>query len=323
VGERDGGLTTAQEDHVDDRVVARTRGLRRVFGSTIALDGVDVEVPAGVTGLVGPNGAGKTTLIGLLLGLDRPDGGTVEVFGLDPTHAGPDVRARIGYAPEYDPLPPDVRAQDLVRLVGELHGLDPQTALERASDVLQRLGLGEERLREIETLSTGQKQRVKLAQAIVHDPSLVLLDEPTDGLDPLQRADMLDLIVTLADELSLNVLVSSHLLADLERICQHLIVLRDGHVLDQRDVSGGAVGDEYLVETVRPADAVAQRLRDAGIDVTLASPTRLVLALADPAVLDAVRDAVDDVGVGLRSLGPRRVSLEDVVIGELAGEGSS
>jgi ABC-2 type transport system ATP-binding protein len=308
---------------VDDRVVARTRGLRRVFGSTVALDGVDVDVPSGVTGLVGPNGAGKTTLIGLLLGLDRPDGGTVEVLGLDPTHAGPDVRARIGYAPEYDPLPPDVRAQDLVRLVGELHGLDPQTALERASDVLQRLGLGEERLREIETLSTGQKQRVKLAQAIVHDPSLVLLDEPTDGLDPLQRADMLELIVTLADELGLNVLVSSHLLADLERICQHLIVLREGHVLDQRDVSGGAVGDELLVETVRPAEMVVRRLRDAGIDVTLAAPTRLVLALADPTVLDAVRDAVDETGVGLRALGPRRVSLEDVVIGELAAEGSA
>ena len=156
--------------------VGRARGLRRTFGSTVALDGVDVDIRPGITGLVGPNGAGKTTLIGLLLGLDRPDGGSVELLGLDPATAGPDVRARVGYAPEYDPLPPDVRAQDLVRLVGELHGLDAHTALERASDVLQRLGLGEERLREIGTLSTGQKQRVKLAQAIVHDPSLVLLD---------------------------------------------------------------------------------------------------------------------------------------------------
>ena len=121
--------------------VGRARGLRRTFGSTVALDGVDVDIRPGITGLVGPNGAGKTTLIGLLLGLDRPDGGSVELLGLDPATAGPDVRARVGYAPEYDPLPPDVRAQDLVRLVGELHGLDAHTALERASDVLQRLGL--------------------------------------------------------------------------------------------------------------------------------------------------------------------------------------
>ena len=157
-----------------------------------------------------------------------------------------------------------MRAQDLVRLIGELHGLDAHTALERASDVLQRLGLGEERLREIGTLSTGQKQRVKLAQAIVHDPALVLLDEPTDGLDPLQRAEMLDLVVALADEHDLDVLVSSHLLADLERICDHLVVLRDGRVIDQREVAGAAVGTELLLETVRPAEPVRARLAPPG-----------------------------------------------------------
>ena len=298
--------------------VGRTRGLRRQFGTTVALDDVDVTIRPGITGLVGPNGAGKTTLIGLLLGLDRPDAGTVELLGMDPTTAGPDVRARVGYAPEYDPLPPDVRAQDLVRLVGELHGLDRHTALERASDVLQRLGLGEERLREIGTLSTGQKQRVKLAQAIVHDPSLVLLDEPTDGLDPLQRADMLDLIVDLAAEQDLNVLVSSHLLADLERICQHLVVLRGGRVLGERDVSGTGASGEVVLETVRDAAPVVAALAGAGIDATATGPTTVVLSGVDTDALDAVRDAVADTGVGLRSLAPRRLSLEDVVLGELA-----
>ncbi len=297
--------------------VGRTRQLRRVFGTTVALDDVDVTIRTGVTGLVGPNGAGKTTLIGLLLGLDRPDAGTVELLGLDPATAGPHVRARVGYAPEYDPMPPDVRAQDLVRLVAELHGLDAHTALERASDVLQRLGLGEERLREIGTLSTGQRQRVKLAQAIVHDPALVLLDEPTDGLDPLQRADMLDLIVELAEEQSLNVLVSSHLMADLERICQHLIILNGGRVLDQRDVDGSTASAEMLLETVRPADQVMATLQRAGIAVSSAGPTSLVLTDADATALDAVRDAVDEAGVGLRSLATRRVSLEDVVVGAL------
>jgi ABC-2 type transport system ATP-binding protein len=315
------GLSGARHegrDDVDGEAVGRARGLRRVFGATVALDGVDVDLPHGVTGLVGPNGAGKTTLIGLLLGLDRPDDGTVELLGRDPTTAGPAVRARVGYAPEYDPLPPDVRAQDLVRLVGELHGLDAHTALERASDVLQRLGLGEERLREIGTLSTGQKQRVKLAQAIVHDPALVLLDEPTDGLDPLQRAEMLDLVVGLATEQSLDVLVSSHLLADLERICDHLVVLRGGRVVDQREV--GVVEDtpEVLLETVRPAEPVRARLAAAGVSVRLAGRTTLVLDGGDVTVLDAARDAVAELDVGLRSLAPRRVSLEDVVVGELA-----
>ena len=306
------------DDAVDEQVVGRTRGLRREFGSTVALDDVDVTIRPGITGLVGPNGAGKTTLIGLLLGLDRPDAGTVELLGMDPTEAGPDVRARVGYAPEYDPLPPDVRAQDLVRLVGELHGLDGHTALERASDVLQRLGLGEERLREIGTLSTGQKQRVKLAQAIVHDPALVLLDEPTDGLDPLQRADMLDLIVDLAAEQDLNVLVSSHLLADLERICQHLVVLRGGRVLDQRDVAGAGPSGEVVLETVRDATPVVTALAAAGVDATAAGSTTVVLANVDADALDAVRDAVAATGVGLRSLAPRRLYLEDVVVGELA-----
>ena len=303
---------------MDEQVVGRTRGLRRAFGSTLALDDVDVTIRPGITGLVGPNGAGKTTLIGLLLGLDRPDAGTVELLGLDPTTAGPDVRARVGYAPEYDPLPPDVRAQDLVRLVAELHGLDRHTALERSSEVLQRLGLGEERLREIGTLSTGQKQRVKLAQAIVHDPALVLLDEPTDGLDPMQRADMLDLIVDLAAEHDLNVLVSSHLLADLERICQHLVVLRGGRVLDQRDVAGAGASGDVLLETVRDAAPVVEALGAAGVASTLVGPTTVVVADAEPTTLDAVRDAVADTGVGLRSLAPRRLSLEDVVVGELA-----
>ena len=297
--------------------VARIRGLRRVFGRTVALDGVDLDVPAGVTGLVGPNGAGKTTMIGLLLGLDRPDAGTVEVFGLDPAAAGTEIRSRVGYAPEYDPLPPDVRAQDLVRLVGELHGLDAHTALERASDVLQRLGLGEERLREIGTLSTGQKQRVKLAQAIVHDPAWVLLDEPTDGLDPLQRADMLDLIVSLAEELSLDVLVSSHLLPDLERICGHLIVLREGRVLGQHDVAAAGTTGDLVVETVHDPAPLLDRLAAAGIAAVATGSHTLAVNGVDDRVLDAIRDAVAATGAGLRSLGPRRVTLEDTVVEEL------
>ncbi|HVM65381.1 MAG TPA: ABC transporter ATP-binding protein, partial [Acidimicrobiales bacterium] len=143
------------------------------------LNGATFQIGRGVTGLLGANGAGKTTLLGLLLGLHRPDAGRVRVLGGDPWTSGPEVRARIGYAPEYDALPPDVTAADVVRHIAELHGLPRREATGRASDTLWEVGLGEERFRLVGTMSTGQRQRVKLAQAIVHDPQLVLLDEPT------------------------------------------------------------------------------------------------------------------------------------------------
>ncbi len=286
-------------------------GVRRTFGTTVALDGVDLELRGGVTGLVGPNGAGKTTLIGLLLGLDRPDAGTIRVLGMDPTTAGPEVRARIGYAPEHDPLPPDSKAQDVVRLIAELHGLDARTALERSADVLSRLGLGEERLREVGTMSTGQKQRVKLAQAIVHDPAVVFLDEPTDGLDPVQRADMLDLIGTLARELDLDVLVSSHLLPDLERICDRVVALDAGRVIGERDLTTTTEDHVVVVDTVRDAAAAGAELRAAGYAVEILTPTRLVVADAGDDVLDRLLGVLADTGVGIRSLGPRHRDLID------------
>jgi ABC-2 type transport system ATP-binding protein len=299
-------------------VVARAAGVTRRFGAVEALRGVDVEIPHGITGLVGPNGAGKSTLLGLLLGLDLPDGGRLELLGGDPTTAGPALRARIGFAPEYDPMPPDVKAQDLVRLVARLHGLDRRTAMERSSDVLGRLGLGEERLREVGTLSTGQKQRVKLAQAIVHDPAFVVLDEPTDGLDPLQRRQMLDLVATLADELSLDVLVSSHLLADLEEVCSHVVVMRDGRVVAQRPTGRSDAGGALVVETVRPSRPLADRLAVAGIAATPLGERQLRIEDGDDAVLRSLRDAIAASGVGLRSLSTPRGTLEDEVVAELA-----
>src|SRR5580698_13399 len=200
--------------------------------------GATFTVGAGVTGLLGANGAGKTTLLGMLLGLHRPDSGSLRVLGGDPWSAGPDVRARLGYAPEYDALPPDVAANDVVRLVAELHGLPRREATGRASDALWEVGLGEERFRAVGTMSTGQRQRVKLAQAIAHDPLLVLLDEPTNGLDPGQREDMLALIRHVGHDLGMHVILSSHLLEEVERVSDAVVIIDAGVV-----VARGALDD--------------------------------------------------------------------------------
>ena len=167
----------------------------------------------------------------MMLGLHAPDEGTLTVLGLDPTHVGPEVRSRLGYSPEHHEVPPDVRAVDFVRHLGEVHGLPHREATNRASDVLWLVGLGEERFRPLGTMSTGQRQRVKLAQALVHDPALLLLDEPTDGLDPVQRDDMLPIIRRIDTTFGIDVVLSSHLLEEVERICDAAVILRDGRVV--------------------------------------------------------------------------------------------
>jgi ABC-2 type transport system ATP-binding protein len=285
------------------------------WGSTTALDRASLEIGHGVTGLLGANGAGKTTFLGLLLGLHGPDGGRVEVLGLDPASAGPEIRARIGYSPEHHVLPVDVRAHDLVRHLAEVHGLPHREATGRASDALWQVGLGEERFRPIGTMSTGQKQRVKLAQAIVHDPALVLLDEPTDGLDPVQRDDMLALIRRIGTEFGIDVLLSSHLLDEVERICDGAVILAEGRVVAAGtldELRGPASG--LVVEVDGDAAAVAAALRSAGATVT-EDVSRLVVEGGGEELYDIVRDAVVDAGAGIRRLQAGTVSLEDVFLG--------
>ena len=299
-------------------VVVEGSAVTRRFGRTIALDGATFTIAAGVTGLLGANGAGKTTLLGLMLGLHRPDTGTLRVLGLDPTRAGPAVRARIGYAPEHHRLPPDTRAHDLVRHIAEIHGLPRRDATNRASDALWSVGLGEERFRPVGTMSTGQRQRVKLAQAIAHDPALVLLDEPTDGLDPVQRDDMLALIRRIGTEFGIHVVVSSHLLEEVERICDAAVILRDGRVVASGSI--GALtgqGRGVLLEVDDKAEEVAGRLLLRGLEVAVDGSRLIVQHRADlpmGAVHDAARDAVAEAGVGIRRLSDRTVSLEDVFL---------
>jgi ABC-2 type transport system ATP-binding protein len=310
---------SAGQPGAEGGAVVEGRAVVKRWGRTLALDGATFTVHRGITGLLGSNGAGKTTLFGLLLGLHRPDDGQLLVLGRDPTRAGSSVRERVGYSPEHHELPRDTRAHDFVRHMAELHGLPRRAATSRASDALWSVGLGEERYRPLGTMSTGQRQRVKLAQAIAHDPALVLLDEPTDGLDPVQRDDMLTLIRRVGTEFGIDVILSSHLLEEVERVCDGAVILAGGRVAASGTIAElTGVGRGILVEVDSDAEAVARVLEGRGFVVDIDGDRLVVDDTArgeEPdRVYDAVRDAVTSSGVGLRRLTNRTVRLEDVFL---------
>jgi ABC-2 type transport system ATP-binding protein len=304
--------------------VVRAEAVSKRWGGTPALDGATFEIGKGITGLLGANGAGKTTLLGLVLGMHRPESGRLEVLGNDPWTLGPQVRAAIGYSPEHDCLPPDVSAHDVVRHVAEIHGLPAREAQTRASDALYEVGLGEERLRATGTMSTGQRQRVKLASAIAHDPAIVLLDEPTNGLDPVQRDHMLYLIRHVGHDLGLDIVLSSHLLEEVERVSDAVVILDAGRVVRSGRLDDLRTTDtaELLVEVDGPpgsgarlADALGQRgLSAVTNDVAGIDTGKVLVALEGDVVYDVVRDVVDDLALAMRRLERRRASLEDVYL---------
>ena len=292
-------------------------GVDKRWGTTKVLAGTSCAINPGVTGLLGANGAGKTTLLGMILGLHAPDAGQIRVFGLDPATAGPEIRARVGYSPEHHLLPPDVKAVDFVRHVAEVHGLPRREATTRASDALWQVGLGEERGRAMGTMSTGQRQRVKLAQALAHDPKLVLLDEPTDGLDPVQRDAMLELIHRIGHEFSITVLLSSHLLEEVERICDAAVILNGGRVAASGPLDVLRAGGEGLaVEldgTEAEVNAALTAIHGTGAQIRVDGDRYLITG--DDRLFEVVRDAVATAGVGIRRLGRRTTSLEEVFLG--------
>jgi len=292
--------------------IISTQGLGFAYGSIVALRDVTLEIPPGCIGLVGANGAGKTTLLKLLLGILKPAEGAAWALGHPVPGAALAVRSRVGYMPESACLPPDQTAADFVGYAAELAGLSTRAARQRASDILGLVGLHEERFRHMGGFSTGMKQRVKLAQAIVHDPDLVLLDEPTAGLDPEGREEMLQLIGRL-EGFGINALVSSHVLTDIERTCRWVVMLDGGGVLRSGPLTDISATDEVAVEVLDDPGPLAAALEAAGAAVQVLGRTVVVrVGVADP--FDMVRDALADTGAAVRRLGPRRTTLEDVYL---------
>ena len=290
------------------------KGLTKRYGTTIALESVDFQVYDGITGLLGHNGAGKSTAIKLFLGLIQPTAGSAEVMGKKADQSV-EIRARLGYMPEHDCLPTNPTASEFLTHMAQVSGLPPSFARTRAADVLRHVGLDEERYRALGGFSTGMKQRVKLAQALVHDPTMVLLDEATSGLDPSGREEMLDLIRRTGREFGISILLSSHLMGDIERTCDNIIVLDGGHIGKEGSVSRFTQETQNIIIEVdnNPDDLVKILTRD-GMKAEIEGPL-VVVKLEREEQYDIIRDAVIEADASLRRLTPRRHGLADIFRG--------
>lgn len=310
------GATRASQPTPDKVPLIQVRGLTKSYASVTALDSLNLDLQSGIIGLVGANGAGKSTLIKLLLGLLEPTAGTVRVLGMDAIQDGPNVRQYIGYMPEHDCLPPDATATEFVSHMGQVSGLPRGASRERTAETLRHVGLFEARYRQINGYSTGMKQRVKLAQALVHDPRLVMLDEPTNGLDPQGRDEMLDLIRRIGTEFGVAILLSSHLLSEIEQVCDHLVEIEDGRLVRSEAMSELTAATQLLaVEVEGDAEALISYLR--GRDLACHTEGRYLVveqgSNGDTA-LDLIRDGVVELDLGLVRLEQGRRRLEELFV---------
>ena len=291
----------------------RVAGLTKRYPGVTAVDDLTLDLPRGRIGLVGANGAGKSTIFRLLLGLAHPTEGRIEVCGIDVGADPIRVRSRLGYMPEHDCLPLDQTAADVVSTFGELSGLPARAARQRASDILDLVGLDEARFRPISGFSTGMRQRTKLAQALVGDPELVLLDEPTAGLDPTGREEMLELVARLGS-FGISVLMATHLLDDVQQVCDHVVMIDGGKLV----VSGGT---QSLLERTGlvtldvggGGEALVAGLARRGVDAVVLDG--LVEATVDgDHDMDVLRDVVAELELPLFRLSTRLTSLDEVFV---------
>jgi ABC-2 type transport system ATP-binding protein len=268
-------------------------------------------------GLLGPNGAGKTTLLRTLLGFYRPSAGSARMLGRSLDAEGKHARADIGYMPESDAHIANVTAIRFVRLMAELSGLPPEPALERSHEALFYVGLGEARYRKLGTFSTGMKQMAKLAQALVHGPRLLMLDEPTNGLDPPARKRMLELITDIRDRGETTLLLSSHLLGDVERVCDEVMILKGGRLAASCDLEAERRANRSFVELElqNASDgAIAEALADLGCEVAVLDDHRIKLVLPGGFTVRSIYENADRLGVSIRRLDCKRDSLQDIFL---------
>lgn len=294
------------------------------YGQVLALDNLTVSVPKGTVGLLGPNGAGKSTFIKTVLGLVVPQGGRVQVCGLDSVRDRLEIRDRVGYMPEHDCLVDTMSGAELVSYMGRLSGMSKRDAIPRSHEVLDFVGLGEERYRPVASYSTGMKQRVKLAQAIVHDPEVLFLDEPTNGMDPLGREEMLDLIGRIASS-DKSILVSSHILQDVEKVCRNVVIANGGRVVTQgrMDVLLSQGRGRRRLKARGRTESLRAFIDDLGRENDIISVSeefgQVTVVLVNGKSSGGVFESAARSGVQVRSYVPDRMTLEEVFLGSMKG----
>src|ERR1700722_4007134 len=290
-------------------------GVTKTYGSVVALDNLSVTAPAGAIGLLGPNGSGKTTMIRALLGLTRVDRGSGQVLGMDFRHRQLDIRRAVGFVPEDACLFPHVVGVEFVTYVGELVGMSTKDAMQRSHEVLDYVGLGEARYRKVESYSTGMKQRLKLASAIVHDPQLLILDEPTNGMDPRGREDLLELARDLVHNKGMSLLFSSHLLPDVESVCEEIIVLGRGKLRTEGNIQQLKQLHNRSFEVRLKGDTrpFAERLSALGCSARLRDEF-LVVEIPEGRTQQLLWEVASQEKVQIRTLRPQRSTLEEVFL---------
>ncbi|MGH9477059.1 MAG: ABC transporter ATP-binding protein [Terriglobales bacterium] len=294
--------------------VIEITGLQVRYGRRVALDGLNATLTGRAVGLLGPNGAGKSTLIATLLGFVRPAAGSARLLGESADHPRPDLRRRIGYVPENDAFLGSLSAVSQTRMMAELSGLPPAAALERAHESLFYVGLGEARYRPVSSYSQGMKQLAKLAQAIVHGPRLLILDEPTNSLDPEGRERMLRLIRQMRDEAGMRIVLCSHLLRDVEQTCDEVLILKQGRAVHQARLDGDAAASRLLeLETAGDNAVFATALARLGCDVARRGRRLKTVLPAGVELRDVYQLAAQD-QVQLRRVQFQRDTLEDIFL---------
>jgi ABC-2 type transport system ATP-binding protein len=299
-------------------VLFQFSNVTKTYGAVTALDNLTLLVPTGAIGLLGPNGSGKTTMIRTLLGLIPVDEGTGQVLGKDFRREQLDIRRDVGFAPEDECLFPHTVGVEFVAYAGELVGMGRTDALQRAHETLDYVGLGEARYRKVESYSTGMKQRLKLASAIVHDPKMLILDEPTNGMDPSGRQEIIELSRDLAHNKGMSLLFSSHLLPDVEAVCTHVIVIAAGKLLAQGEISQlkQVHSQSYDLRVKGELASFAMRLRQAGCTAEEYADV-LKVVLPEGATPQLIWKTAADASEQIRHLRPQRSTLEEVFLSSL------